>query len=58
MTWPYWLAIGAAGFALGALVDERIGEPFDRLIALLVGAPILVVLWIWDAVNPSPQRSA
>lgn len=48
MTWPYWLAIGAAAFALGTLVDERIGAEFDRAVTLAIALPVLVVLSLWD----------
>lgn len=55
MTWPYWLAIGVAAFALGTLVDERIGAAFDRVVVLTIAAPILVVLWTWDALAPTQR---
>lgn len=45
MTWPYWLAIGAAMFALGTLVDERIGRALDWLIAFLLASILRPLTW-------------
>lgn len=58
MTLPYWLAIALAVFALGTLVEDRIAWAFDSTVALLIALPILVVLWIWDAlVDPIARRT-